>query len=295
MHADPDGPLTGRLAVITGSNSGLGYETTLELARRGADVVMACRNQSKGEQAIRDLKEAAPDAQVELASLDLASLVSVRQFAATFLAGHDRLDILVNNAGVMALPEHRPTADGFEMQFGTNHLGHFALTGLLLPALIKGGRVVTVSSFAHRTALIRFDDLQGERRYRKWWAYGQSKLANLLFAFELDRRAKAKGVDLVSAAAHPGFAATHLQDGTSFGAMRVLARSAAEGAIPIVHAATSASVAGGEFFGPGVLRGMRSKTKRAIPSPPAKNRDVARRLWEVSEELTGINYTELDD
>ncbi len=206
--------LSGREAVVTGANSGLGFQTALELARHGARVVMACRDQGRGAQAVDRVRAAAPGAQVELGALDLAELASVRRFAAWYRERRERegLDLLVNNAGVMAIP-HRRTADGFEMQLGTNHLGHFALTGLLLPLLTArpGARVVTVSSIAHRAGWISFGNLQRERRYERWTAYGQAKLANLLFAFELQRRADAVGVDLLSMAAHPGYAATNLQ------------------------------------------------------------------------------------
>src|SRR5205823_8094665 len=202
----------GRVAVVTGANSGLGRIVARELARAGARVTLACRDASKGERAAAEIGSAVADARLEVAKLDLASLESVRNFAQRFGAAHDRLDLLVNNAGVMAAP-YRRTADGFELQLGTNHLGHFALTGELLAMLRDqpGARVVTVSSNAHKAGRIDFDDLQGERRYRRWRAYSQSKLANLLFMFELDRRAKAAGLELVSVAAHPGYAATNLQ------------------------------------------------------------------------------------
>lgn len=287
--------VSSRTAVVTGANSGLGYETALKLADSGAHVVMACRNQPKGDEAIEQASRSVPAANLSLAKLDLASLDSVRQFAEEFLASYPTLDILVNNAGVMALPERRATEDAFEMQFGTNHLGHFALTGRLLSALMKqpGARVVTVSSFAHRTGRIGFNDLQAESSYRKWTAYGQSKLANLLFAFELNRRTKEAGAQIVSVAAHPGFSATHLQDGTSFGPMRVFARPASQGAIPIFHAATAPGVQGGEFFGPGILPWARSQAIKAFPSSAARNLELARRLWEVSEELTGVRYEAL--
>lgn len=287
--------LDGRVAVVTGANSGLGFETALSLASQGARVVMACRNQEKGTRALDEVRAKAPGSSVSLASLDLASLDSVRSFAADFTKENQHLDILVNNAGVMALPERTLTGDGFEMQFGTNHLGHFALTGLLLHALLRSPspRVITVTSFAHRTGRIHFSDLQAEHGYRKWGAYGQSKLANLLFSMELARLADASGSPLVSAAAHPGFAATHLQDGTSFGPLRVFARTPAQGVIPIVYAATSPDVRGADFFGPGVVPGKREKTIKAIPSFMARDEKVARRLWEVSEDLTGVTYDAL--
>ena len=203
---------TGQTAVVTGANSGIGLIAARELARAGATVVMACRDQGKGEDAIAELRKEVPGAEPQLRRLDLASLASVREFATAVSGQHGSIDLLVNNAGVMATPR-RETADGFELQLGTNHLGHFALTGLLLQRLNAGPepRVVTVTSTAHRTGRINFDDLQGEKRYFRWAAYGQSKLANLLFAYELQRRAEAAGLELRSIAAHPGYSATNLQ------------------------------------------------------------------------------------
>lgn len=202
----------GRTAIVTGANSGLGLIEARELARSGAQVVIASRDPAKAETAAAAIHRTVPSARIEVAQLDLANLSSVRTFGERFLAGHGRLDLLINNAGVMAAPYQR-TVDGFELQFGTNHLGHFALTGLLLPALRDqpGARVVTVSSNSHKGGQMRFDDLQGERRYSRWGAYAQSKLANLLFAFELDRQLKAASLPLTSLAAHPGYSATNLQ------------------------------------------------------------------------------------
>jgi len=284
--------LGGQVAVVTGANSGLGYETALELARHGAHVVMACRDEGRGTTAREQVRAQAPSASLELSLLDLADLTSVRKFAEAFLGERGRLDVLVNNAGVMALPERRLTAEGFEMQLGTNHLGHFALTGLLLPALLArpGARVVSVTSFAHKTGKIRFDDLQAERRYRKWRAYGQSKLANVLFTFELARRAQDADAPVVTAVAHPGFAATHLQDQTSFSGARVFAQSAAMGALPILFAATEPDVVGGEFFGPRGFMQQRGHPTRVKAARAARDPETARRLWAVSEELTGITY-----
>ena len=287
--------LTGKVAVVTGANSGLGYETALELARRGAEVVLACRDERRGAEALERCRAACPEAsdRVALSRLDLADLSSVRDFAKRHTGEHDGLDILVNNAGVMALDQRRTTADGFEMQFGTNHLGHFALTGLLLPSLLArpGARVVSVSSGAHRFGRIDFDDLQAERRYRKWRVYGQSKLANVLFAFELDRRARAAGTSLVSAVAHPGYAATNLQTDTKFaGFNRFLAQSAAMGALPQLHAATAPGVAGGDFYGPDGLFEQRGHPKKVKAQRAAFDAEVARRLWAVSEQLTGVRF-----
>ena len=246
------------------------------------------------------IKVEAPGAAVELRTLDLADLASVRAFAANLETDPD---LLVNNAGVMAIPR-RTTADGFEMQLGTNHLGHFALTGLLLPALLRRPepRVVTLSSGAHRTGRIAFDDLQGERRYRRWGAYSQSKLANLLFAFELQRRAEAAGAPLRSVAAHPGYAATNLQsarleDGVvawlEAQGMRVgnlvVAQSDAAGALPTLYAATM-DLPGGAYVGPDGIGESRGHPRLVGASKAATSLETARRLWEVSEELTGVRY-----
>jgi NAD(P)-dependent dehydrogenase (short-subunit alcohol dehydrogenase family) len=305
--ADDIPDLTGRDAVVTGANSGLGLQIALELARNGAQVVLAVRDTDKGEEAAKRIRDSAPGAIVEVCGLDLADLASVRGFAERLQKQRDGLDLLVNNAGVMALPR-RTTKDGFEMQLGTNHLGHFALTGLLLPALVARpqARVVTMSSGAHQMGRIRFDNLQGERRYQRWLAYGQSKLANLLFAFELARRAALADVELVSAAAHPGYAATNLQfagarmDGSGLKEQlaklgnRLFAQSDAQGALPALYAATMPDVSGGEYFGPDGRGGARGYPTRAQTTKAARDPDLARRLWEVSEELTGVSYNQLD-
>ncbi|MBB5078974.1 oxidoreductase [Nonomuraea endophytica] len=291
------GDLSGLTAVVTGANSGIGMIAAGELARRGAATVLACRDVAKGEAAVELMRKAAPDASIEVRQLDLADLASVRAFAAAYTGG---LDILVNNAGVMALP-YRQTVDGFEMQFGTNHLGHFALTGLLLPRLLErpDPRVVTVSSGLHKTGRIDFDDLQGERAYRKWAAYGQSKLANLLFAYELQRRAAGA---LTSVAAHPGYAATNLQaagprmEGNAileFGSRLgniLFAQSAERGALPLLYAATERGLAGGTYVGPDGAFGSRGYPTTVDSSPASKDRTVAARLWTVSEDLTGVQY-----
>jgi NAD(P)-dependent dehydrogenase (short-subunit alcohol dehydrogenase family) len=286
----------GRRAIVTGANSGLGLVIARELARHGAAVVLACRSPQKGEAALAHVRAAAPGADIEPAALDLASLDSVRAFAA---AQDGPLDLLVNNAGVMA-PPHRATADGFELQLGTNHLGHFALTGLLLDRLLAAPapRVVTMSSIMHRYGRIRFDDLQGQRRYGRWRAYCQSKLANLLFALELDRRARAAGARLVSAAAHPGWAATHLQtaspplvDRAVLRVMnRVVAQSADDGALPALYAATTPELPGASYAGPDGRSELRGSPRVVSMSRSAQDPATARRLWEVSEELTGVRY-----
>jgi NAD(P)-dependent dehydrogenase (short-subunit alcohol dehydrogenase family) len=284
----------GRRVVVTGANGGLGYHVSLELARRGGRVVLAARNAEKGEDALRRLRAEAPDADVELRSLDLADLASIRAFAEGF---DEPLDLLVNNAGVMAGP-HRTTADGFELQFGTNHLGHFALTGLLLDRLLAAERprVVTVSSGAHRMGKMNFDDLQAEGRYWRWGAYGQSKLANLLFMRELGRRAAEAGTDLVSVAAHPGYAATHLQTtGTKIDDVlmtvsnKVIAQSDAMGALPLLFAAVE-DLESGAYVGPDGMAEQRGHPKLVGMTARARNDGDARRLWQVSEQLTGIRF-----
>jgi NAD(P)-dependent dehydrogenase (short-subunit alcohol dehydrogenase family) len=296
----------GRLALVTGANRGLGYHTALELARRGARVVLACRDADRGKAALGRLREEIPGAEIELELLDLADLASVRAAAERFSASREKLDLLVNNAGVMALPR-RTTADGFEMQIGVNHLGHFALTGLLLPRLAasEGARVVTVSSLMHRRGRIRFDDLCWEREYRKWGAYCQSKLANLLFAFELQRRLEASRLPLSSLASHPGYADTALQTAgaemsgsrLAAGLMRLggrlLGQSAAVGAWPSLRAATDPEARGGDYFGPSRLLETSGPPRRARCSKRALDERDARRLWDISRELTGVGYDEL--
>ncbi len=289
---------TGRIAVVTGANSGIGLVTARELARHGALVVMACRNLDKGRAAQAEVAATAYGPKPELEELDLASLASVRSFAERFAASHDGLDLLVNNAGVMA-PPRRLTADGFELQLGTNHLGHFALTNLLLP-LMEGredARVVTLSSTAHKTVRgIAFNNLNGDRRYFRWNAYGQSKLANLLFALELDRRLRARDSTVKSLAAHPGYAATNLQSAAAPLVDRlvmkvsnaVVAQSAEMGALPMLFAATQPGVDGGLYIGPDGLGEQRGHPKIVKPSGAARDEGTARRLWEVSEELTGV-------
>jgi NAD(P)-dependent dehydrogenase (short-subunit alcohol dehydrogenase family) len=295
---------TGKTALITGANSGLGFEAAKVLAGKGAAVTLAVRDTVKGDAAAAAIRTAVPGAELAVAVLDLASLASIRTFADAFAGTHGRLDMLINNAGVMAVPR-RTTADGFEMQFGTNHLGHFALTGLLLLPLLlttPAARIVTVSSGAHMFGKINFDDLQSERSYSKWGAYGQSKLANLLFAYELQRRLAAAGSSVISVVAHPGYASTNLQsvgpemEGSRIGkqamsaANRVLAQSAAMGALPEVYAATSLAVRGGDYIGPTGFMGQRGFPKKVKSNARSHDQAVAARLWAVSEELTGVSY-----
>ena len=288
--------LTGRRAIVTGANSGLGLHTALGLAGRGADVVLACRDAARGEAARARVAEAAPDpGAVTFAPLDLADLSSVRAFASVH--AKDPLDLLVNNAGVMAIPR-TTTADGFEAQFGVNHLGHFALTGLLLPALLErpGARVVTVSSFASRMGRIDFEDLQWEKRYSRWGGYSRAKLANLLFAKELDRRYE----NLTSLIAHPGYAATNLMNasvrlgGNAVEATaywlgsRTVALSSAAGALCTLRAATDPQARGGQVYGPRFV--MRGAPALGSLNPKGDDVELARRLWDVSAELTGVRY-----
>jgi NAD(P)-dependent dehydrogenase (short-subunit alcohol dehydrogenase family) len=287
----------GRVAVVTGANSGLGLVTARELARAGARVVLAARSVQKGEAAASSIVAAVPGATVEPGVLDLADLDSVRAFAVSAPA---RLDLLINNAGVMAAPR-RVTKQGFESQFATNHLGHFALTGLLLGKLLAAPapRVVTVSSLMHRGGKIDFDDLQGERGYSHWGAYRQSKLANLMFCFELQRRATEAGSALLSLAAHPGYAATNLQAaGTdrlyerwfmSIG-NRLFAQSADMGALPTLYAATVPDLPGGTFVGPGGRGEQRGYPTVVTAAGKAYDEQDWRRLWDVSEQLTGVRY-----
>src|SRR6202171_237445 len=289
----------GRTAIVTGANSGLGRIVARELARRGGKVIVATRDTVKGAEAAQAIATAFPPSNVEAAQLDLADLSSVRAFAARTRGGNDQIDLLINNAGVMAAP-YRKTADVFELQLGTNHLGHFALTGLLLPLLndVSDSRVVTVASNNHKGGRMHFDDLLGEHRYSRWGAYAQSKLANLLFAFELDRRLKAGGSRMISVAAHPGYSATNLQlsgpPPHERLAMRVsnrlFAQSAEIGALPILYAAAAPDVQGGSYLGPdgpGEMRGY-PVLVRAIKR--AYDGEDARRLWDISERLTGVVY-----
>jgi NAD(P)-dependent dehydrogenase (short-subunit alcohol dehydrogenase family) len=290
---------TGRTAIVTGANSGLGLVCARELARAGASVVLACRSAERGTAAVQSISQAVPGAQLELASLDLGSLASVEAFAEHFRSTHDDFDLLLNNAGVMA-PPRRLTADGFELQLGTNLLGHFALTGRLLSALEgrADARVVTLSSIAHRTGRIDFDDLQSERRYSRWRAYGQSKLADLLFALELDRRLRAAGSTVKSLAAHPGYAATNLQSAAVPTADRLvmvvtnalLAQSADRGALPPLYAATEPGLEGGLYIGPDGPGEFRGSPRPVSPNRAARDEAVAARLWAVSEELTGVRF-----
>ena len=284
----------GRLAVITGANTGLGFETAQVLAAHGASVVLAVRDIEKGKRAAARIAGTAPGANVMVQPIDLASLDSIRAAADELRATHPRIDLLINNAGVM-YPPKQTTRDGFELQFGTHHLGHFALTGLLLDQMlpVPGSRVVTVSSLAHRIgARINFGDLQSERSYSRVSAYSQSKLANLMFTYELQRRLSGAGTT-IAVAAHPGFAGTELGRNlpaiVAFSYARV-SQKAAMGALPVLRAATDPGVLGGQYYGPGGLFGARGYPKLAHSSRQSHDTAIQRRLWTVSEELTGITF-----
>jgi NAD(P)-dependent dehydrogenase (short-subunit alcohol dehydrogenase family) len=287
---------TGRTAVVTGANTGLGFHTAAALAAHGAHVVLAVRSLDKGRDAVQKITAASPGAAVTLQELDLASLESVRAAADELRSKHDGIDLLINNAGVYA--PKSITKDGFELQFGTNHLGHFALTGLLLDRLlpVPGSRVVTVSSVGHRVgAAIHFDDLQWERSYSRAGAYGQSKLANLLFTYELQRRLVPRGTT-IAAAAHPGGSDTELMRNmpaplrVATAAVAPLFQGADMGALPTLRAATDPGVLGGQYFGPDGLGGLRGYPKVVPSSDQSHDATLQRRLWEVSEELTGVVY-----
>ncbi len=288
---------TGRVVVITGANTGLGYETAAALAEHGAHVVLAVRNLDKGKDAAARISATSPRGEVMLQELDLTSLESIRAAADQLRSDHDRIDLLINNAGVMWTPKST-TKDGFELQFGTNHLGHFAFTGLLLDRLlpVAGSRVVTVSSSGHRIrADIHFDDLQWERSYSRVGAYGQSKLANLLFTYELQRRLAPRGTT-IAVAAHPGGSRTELTRNLPALFARVaplvepLFQDAAMGALPTLRAATDPGVLGGQYFGPDGFAQLRGHPKLVASSDKSHDVDVQRRLWAVSEELTGVVY-----
>jgi NAD(P)-dependent dehydrogenase (short-subunit alcohol dehydrogenase family) len=281
--------LDGKRAIVTGANSGIGYYTALELARAGAEVVLAVRDAGRGGEALAQLQAEVPAARASLESLDLSSLASVRTFAERVLKGGQPLDLLVNNAGIMALPTRELSADGFEKQFATNHLGHFALTGLLLPLLTRAAapRVVTVSSSVTMWAHLALDNLQSERRYAPMGSYGQSKLANLYFMLELARRAPG---NLVSVASHPGGTATNLQKYQFKFAVKLFGQHASMGALPSLYAAVGADVRGGQYYGPRNWFGMSGPPTLAKLPKRALDATLARELWDRSEQLTGVHF-----
>lgn len=290
-----------RTFVITGANSGIGFEAAKVLAARNATVILACRNEVRGTKARDDILVAHPDAKVEVGVLDLANLASVRSFAERLIDKGTAVDVLINNAGIMALPQRATTADGFEAQFGTNHLGHFALTGLLLPQLLgqPRPRVVNVSSNAHRFGKMNFTDLQAQGKYRRMGVYGQSKLANLLFTMELQRRFDRHGIDGLAVACHPGYAATNLGAAAAANGVerkimglgeKLVSQSAADGALPTLRAATDDGARGGDYFGPdGIGQGRGAAAKVSAASAAFDVHD-ARELWEQSVTLTGVTY-----
>src|SRR5260221_7639536 len=289
----------GKSAVVTGATGGLGFETALALAKAGAEVILTGRDDRKGQSAIEKISREASGARASYERLDLANLASIADFSQR-MHSRQSLDLLINNAGVMALPRRQTTADGFEMQFGTNYLGHFVLTARLMPLLRRasGPRVVNVSSMAHRTAFIDFDDLQGARGYSPWKAYGQSKLATLMFALELQRRSDAAGWGLISNAAHPGFARTGLfasgpggllSLATDFAAP-LFGQSAADCGRPILFAATSPEAKPGGYFGPRGIGELRGAPASALIMPQARDTTTAARLWDVSKKLTGASF-----
>ncbi|MBK8254800.1 MAG: SDR family oxidoreductase [Polyangiaceae bacterium] len=295
--------LQGKVIVVTGANSGIGLAAARALALAGGEVVFACRNLTSAAEAVESVRREKPNAQVSAQSLNLASLASVQDFAQQFAAKYSQLDILINNAGVMALPFGK-TADGFEMQVGTNHFGHFALTGRLLPQLQKSpsARVVTVSSRTHEMGSIDFDNLQSEKGYQKWAAYSRSKLMNLLFAYELDRRLRTHRVNIQSIACHPGYAATNLQTagprqkGSTFFVgvwtqlNNMFAQTSENGALPTLFAAASPSAEGGDYIGPGGPFELWGAPKKVRSTARSRDANLAAQLWEVSESLTGVTY-----
>lgn len=287
---------TGKITIVTGANSGIGYETARALASKGATVIVACRSEEKCTAAAQEIRDEYPDATVDWSHLDLADMASIRHFVEAFLGRYDKLHLLINNAGVMMVPELRRTADGFEMQFGTNHLGHFALTGLLLETINRtpNARVVTVSSTAHRQGRMDFDNLNAEKSYNRMSAYAKSKLANLLFTYELQRRFDLAGAGAIAAAAHPGWTATNLQ--RDIGLARflnpIIAMQPEMGALPTLYASTAPDVQGGDYYGPGGFGEMRGYPTKVESSQRSHDQAAAEKLWEVSEELTGIAYQE---
>ncbi|NJL91406.1 MAG: SDR family NAD(P)-dependent oxidoreductase [Coleofasciculaceae cyanobacterium SM2_1_6] len=284
----------GRVAIVTGSSSGLGYETARVLANKQAEVILAVRNLDKGNKALAKILQQNPDAKVKVLELDLANLASVKSFAANFKANYAQLDLLINNAGVM-VPPYTKTVDGFELQFGTNHLGHFALTGQLLPLVLSTGdsRIVNVSSAAHTMGNIDFDDLSWQkRRYAKWKAYGDSKLANLYFTYELDRQLKAHGLTTLVTASHPGWTATELQRTSSLIAFLngFFAQDITMGALPTLRAAIEPGLNGSEYFGPQGFMEVRGYPIKVKSNELSQDQAIAKKLWSVSEKLTDVKF-----
>lgn len=298
--------MAGKLILITGANSGIGFEAAKILASKNGEVILACRNQQKGEEALANILESNHNAQVSCMQVDLADLKSVQRFARDFLAKYESLDVLINNAGLMA-PPYQKTKDGFEIQFGTNHLGHFALTGQLIGALLKshGSRIVNVSSNAHKMGKIRFHDLNWEKKYSRWPAYGQSKIANLYFTYELDKRLKELGKSTLAVAVHPGFSNTNLayagynSEGNSLKSFAIKTTSAIfsqdsmMGSLPSVYAAAALDVKGSDYYGPSGWMEMKGIPKKTRSNKLSHDADVAKRLWDVSVEMTGVDFSQL--
>lgn len=285
--------LTGKVAIVTGANSGIGFETAKTLAAKGAEVILACRNLEKANLAVKEIHSMVRNAKLEIIHLDLANLASIQKFADTFKAKYETLDLLINNAGIM-IPPFTKTTEGFEAQFGANHLGHFALTGLLLDVILAtpNARVVNVSSSAHRmgTGTIDFDNLNAEKGYHPANAYTQSKLANLLFTLELNRRLTEIGSDVIATSAHPGWTVTGLQRGFLHTVSEWIGQKPEMGTLPTLQAALDPNAQRNDYFGPGGFMEMRGYPRKVETSNAAKDVNLAKRLWEVSEELTGVNY-----
>ncbi len=286
--------LTGKNFIVTGANSGIGLEEARTFAAHSATVIMACRSLDKAHSAVEDIRAGNPEARLELMELDLACLESVRHFAESYTARYDKLDVLVNNAGVMVPPDFRKTVDGFELQFGTNHLGHFALTGQLLPLIINTHhtRIVNVSSLAHHMGKFDRANLNTENGYRKTSAYGLSKLANLLFTYELQRRLTTNNINTIAVAAHPGWTATNLQRYSSGFRLgnKLFAQTPVMGALPTIRAAVAPDVQGGEYYGPKNWGGWRGPAVKVKSNGASKNETDARELWSISEKLTGVTF-----
>ena len=296
--------LTDKVVVVTGANSGIGLETARELARKGADTILACRSVERGQRAIDEVRAEMPRSMVALMMLDLGSLASIERFARALTRTRSRLDVLVNNAGIMAVP-YSQTEDGFESQMGTNHLGHFALTGRLLKLLLAtaSARVVTVSSVAHRAGKMDFSNLLFENRsYSPFRAYWRSKLANLLFTYELQRRFESAGTDALSLAAHPGFSSTnisrhlgrHWYSRLEAPLIHSFSQRPAMGALPVLRAAVDSQAKGGQYYGPGGLLGLRGSPVLVSSNAASRKPQHARRLWRLSKELTGVHYSQLE-
>ena len=285
---------TGRVAIVTGSSSGIGFETARVLTKKNATVIIAVRSLEKGRKAGSKITDEYQNADIEIMELDLASLASVQRFVDAFKRKYARLDLLINNAGVM-VPPYSKTTDGFELQFGTNHLGHFALTVLLIDLLknTSGSRVVSVSSMAHKIGNIDFDDLNWEKRkYKKWQAYGDSKIANLYFTYALQRRFENGDSGPIAAAAHPGWTATDLQRHTGLASAlnHIFAQNSEMGALPTLYAATAEDIKGADFVGPGGFQEMKGYPKKVKANALSQDQDIADRLWQLSEEMTGVNF-----